>query len=111
MIFDLNKNNVDCWWGATMGSKNSKEKEKDPGFTGPMGIMHDKYGPAATHQCQKWIKLGFPEKGTFSPNQIERLTTLLRAHEVKHKNNKRQWNPDWTALALWQKEKKHSRDR
>ena len=86
-----------------MGSKNSKEKEKDPGFTGPMGIMHDKYGSAATHQCQKWIKLGFPEKGTFSLNQIEKLKALLRAHEVKN-NNKRQWNPDWTAVALWQKE-------
>ena len=86
-----------------MGSKNSKEKEKDPGFTGPMGIMHDKYGSAATHQCQKWIKLGFPEKGTFSLNQIEKLKALLRAHKVKN-NNKHQWNPDWTAVALWQKE-------
>ena len=64
-----------------------------------MGIMHDKYGSAATHE---WIKLGFPERGTFSLNQIEKL--LLRAHEAKHKNNKRQWRPDWTALALWQKE-------
>ena len=71
-----------------MGSKNSKEKEKDPGFTGPMGIMHDKYGSAATHQCQEWIKLGFPEKGTFSLNEIEKLKALLRAHEVKHKKNK-----------------------
>ena len=68
-IFGLNNNNVDCWWGATMGSKNSKEKEKDMEFTGPMGVMHDKYGSAATHQCHKWVKLGFSEKGTFSFNQ------------------------------------------
>ena len=83
-----------------MGSKNSKEKEKDTEFTGPMGIMHDKYGSAATHQCHEWIKLGFPEKGTFSLNQIEILKALLRAH----KNNKRRWRPNWMALALWQKE-------
>ena len=36
-----------------MGSKNSKEKEKDTEFTGPMGVMHDKYGSAATHQCHE----------------------------------------------------------
>ena len=69
-----------------------------------MGVMHDKYGSAATHQCHEWVKLGFPEKGTFSFNQIEKIKTQLRAHEAKYKNNTNKWKPDWTALALWQKE-------
>ena len=87
-----------------MGSKNSKENEKDTEFTGPMGIMHDKYGSAATHQCRKWVKLGFPEKGTFSVNQMEKIETQLHAHEAMYRNNKNKWIPDWMALALWQKE-------
>ena len=28
----------------------------------------------------------------------------LHANEAKNKNNKNKWKPDWTALALWQKE-------
>ena len=69
-----------------------------------MGVLHDKYGLAATHQCHEWVKLGFPEKLTFSFNQIEKLKTQLRAHEAKYKNNKNKWKPDWMALVLWQKE-------
>ena len=48
-IFELNNNNVDCWWGATMGSKNSKEKEKDTEFTGPMVYMINMDQQTHTH--------------------------------------------------------------
>lgn len=88
-----------------MGLNNSKgSKVQDLEFTGPIKIMHDKYGSAATHQCDRWEKLGFPKKGSFSPNQIELLKIRLQEHETKHKRNKHKWKPDWDAVVLWTKE-------
>lgn len=88
-----------------MGSNNSKgSKVQDLEFTGPIRIMHDKYGSAATHQCDRWEKLGFPKKGSFSPNQIELLKIRLQEHETKYKRNKHKWKPDWDAVVLWTKE-------
>lgn len=77
--------------------------------------------PESLNQFHQWVKLGFPENGSFSPNQLDQLKTCLEAQEEasvvqhaalsKRKQKKhKQFKADWKAYGMW-KEQVEDRER
>ena len=56
-----------------MGASASSKGDPFDFPPGPAKDMVEKYVPDVVQQFPKWILLGFPEKGSFSEHQINKL--------------------------------------
>ncbi|KAL7384188.1 hypothetical protein ABVT39_025810 [Epinephelus coioides] len=84
-----------------MGKNNSKPLVKKSELMGCEKIMYEKHGEYTCRQLPLWVeKFGFPENGSFSVFQIQKLEENLEMYvnmNGKHKI-------DWVALKMWKTE-------
>lgn len=84
-----------------MGKSNSKPLVKKSELRGCEKIMYEKYGEYTCRQLPLWVeKFGFPENGSFSVFQIQKLQENLEMYE----NRKGKHKIDWVALTMWKTE-------
>ncbi|XP_041417483.1 uncharacterized protein LOC121393333 [Xenopus laevis] len=100
-----------------MGTSTSKQCKINPNLPKPdMGspnvrFMSVNYGVECVQQLHEWVKLGFPETGSFSINQLQQLKGKLREREsdIKMRLQKKEkvfksellTLPDWESFDKW----------
>lgn len=89
-----------------MGKSNSKPLTKSD-LMGCAKIMCEKHGADSCKQLPLWVKFGFPENGSFSVAQIQKLQEKL----VNYEKMKRKSEIDWKAFRMWKSETERRQSR
>ncbi|XP_034077708.1 uncharacterized protein LOC117549735 [Gymnodraco acuticeps] len=81
-----------------MGKSNSKKVILE--YEGCAKVMCNKHGAWTCTYLNVWVKNGFPDNGSLSLNQLEKLRQGLEKVEKKHTKR----NMGWKAFGMWKTE-------